>query len=228
MKISVIKNGHCDKLTIELTRKCNFSCSHCLRGNAESKDFDINHFNKFIYDNNIESISTITLTGGEPLLVPDIISEIAEVIIQRNIDVNNYYIATNGSQFNIDSMRALTKLHSACSDNDTSWIEVSNSIWHEEDKNFIPYMDLNDICMYLENDGIWELPRADVLDDIRISQRSFLSWSNNILDEGRAKGSGSTNLEAIEKLTYINVNGDIVLDYCDCSYETQEKIKEIA
>ena len=44
-----------DNLILEITRKCNFQCKHCLRGNSQNKniDFDvmINQYqNKFLAD----------------------------------------------------------------------------------------------------------------------------------------------------------------------------------
>ena len=32
---------HICNLIIEITRRCNLQCDHCLRGNAESIDLDI-------------------------------------------------------------------------------------------------------------------------------------------------------------------------------------------
>ena len=48
MKIKQIKDGYVEYLMIEVTRKCNFTCGHCLRGDAQSKDFDVNHLSMII------------------------------------------------------------------------------------------------------------------------------------------------------------------------------------
>jgi len=56
-----------DNLIIEITRKCNFTCDHCLRGEAQNKDIDHKVIDALL-DNNIEYISNITFTGGEPSL----------------------------------------------------------------------------------------------------------------------------------------------------------------
>lgn len=56
-----------NNLIIEVTRKCNFSCAHCLRGEAQKREIDFAIIDA-ILDNDIEYISTVTFTGGEPSL----------------------------------------------------------------------------------------------------------------------------------------------------------------
>ena len=51
---------------IEVTRRCNMCCAHCLRGDAESIDIQEKYIDAFL--DNFEKgayISSLTFTGGE-------------------------------------------------------------------------------------------------------------------------------------------------------------------
>ncbi|MDR2545025.1 MAG: radical SAM protein [Methanobrevibacter sp.] len=85
-------------IDIELTDFCNFDCKHCYndshRENREFIDVDalINSFNGF----DKKGVSSITLTGGEPLSHPDI-GKIVEFCCEK---FNNVGMITNGSLLN--------------------------------------------------------------------------------------------------------------------------------
>ena len=51
-------------LYLEVTRRCNMDCDHCMRGDAQNKDLDIQTLRPFFQT--IETIETIGFTGGEP------------------------------------------------------------------------------------------------------------------------------------------------------------------
>lgn len=85
------------KFTITVTSHCNLRCPTCLYILSGSEFFN-NHFTlpverfEWILDTYAEAIKTITLTGGEPLLHPDI-SELVDAALDRGIDVG---MASNG------------------------------------------------------------------------------------------------------------------------------------
>lgn len=55
---------YCENLVLEVGRKCNLRCEHCLRGEAEELTMPIETA-KAILDG-ISAIGFITFTGGEP------------------------------------------------------------------------------------------------------------------------------------------------------------------
>ena len=63
------------QLVIEIGRKCNLSCAHCLRGKSQDVTVDIDTVKKLIDE--FEFIGNITFTGGEPTLYS---KEICEII----------------------------------------------------------------------------------------------------------------------------------------------------
>ena len=237
------KHGHLPYIVIEVTRKCNFTCGHCLRGNAQNADLDLNKLRQFFRENSdIKHIGTFTPGGGESLLKPEIIKEMVDVFREFDIEVQGYYIPTNGSCFTPEAIDAVCKLHWYCSDNDVSCVEVSNSVWHTKDQNFVPFFGreeiLNDLMDYDEERQEYSLPSCmewtGELNNITICHRSELGYHSNIVSEGRAKHFGSSQLEEHkrwgtdpdenENMLYITVNGDIIEGYCDASYETQEQL----
>ena len=55
-----------DQLTLEVTRRCNMNCAHCLRGDAQCLDMSKEVVDKVLQD--IDYISFLFFTGGEPSL----------------------------------------------------------------------------------------------------------------------------------------------------------------
>ena len=95
-------------LILEVTRRCNMNCAHCLRGDAQNRDADPALIPK-IFDG-IDDIDTITFTGGEPALNTDYIKAVVDYVIEHKIPVHGCFVATNGkiySQELVDCMRRL-------------------------------------------------------------------------------------------------------------------------
>ena len=55
-----------NEFAIEITRKCNMKCAHCLRGEAQKRNIHKKYITKVLED--ISSIGSLTITGGEPTL----------------------------------------------------------------------------------------------------------------------------------------------------------------
>lgn len=80
-------------LVIEVTRKCNMACPHCLRGDAEKISFDYKMLPNVF--SGIDYIDTITFTGGEITVALPTFEKIVDYICTRNIQFENFYIKTN-------------------------------------------------------------------------------------------------------------------------------------
>ena len=84
MKINTIKN-YMICLAIEMTRRCNLKCTFCAKG--EPQDLDIS---KSIIDKTLDEmqgvfINSLRVSGGEPLLVPELIEYLLDKIIEKHI-----------------------------------------------------------------------------------------------------------------------------------------------
>ncbi len=124
-----------DNLVIEVTRRCNMSCEHCLRGDQQPIDMNIKYvnelFKKIIY------INTITFTGGEPSIAYSIIDQILESAETYNIDIENFYIATNAKDVPDKFLLTLINWYTYCENNEISQVEWSNDCYHENDPEAI-------------------------------------------------------------------------------------------
>ncbi|MDH6309449.1 hypothetical protein M2451_002665 [Dysgonomonas sp. PFB1-18] len=83
-------------LSIEITRKCNMLCSHCMRGDAQN--LDIRHSNIRNVLKHIRCIGHFNITGGEPSLNIKAIRYILKQVELFEIEVYEFYIVTNGSK----------------------------------------------------------------------------------------------------------------------------------
>lgn len=71
-------------LTIELTRRCNMSCEHCLRGDAQNVTISEEIIDKIFEDT--ENCLQLYVAGGEPLLEPDRLRYLLDKV-SKNWDV---------------------------------------------------------------------------------------------------------------------------------------------
>ena len=53
-------------LILEVTRRCNMCCAHCLRGEAENIDMQKETIDKVL--DLVDKIEHVTFSGGEPSL----------------------------------------------------------------------------------------------------------------------------------------------------------------
>lgn len=94
-------SGVLDSIFIDLTSRCNFSCRYCFNAdsvNASALDLPISIIRKMLSDNDVSKISNWILSGGEPLLYPDL-DEALSLFKQNNIRPK---IATNGTLLTSD------------------------------------------------------------------------------------------------------------------------------
>lgn len=99
MKFTYVYN-----LVLEITRRCNMNCAHCMRGDAQGVDMS-----RTIIDRALDSadhIGSIVFSGGEPSLVPELIQYTLSQCKEKNIPVDSFYIVTNGKHISTDFLRA--------------------------------------------------------------------------------------------------------------------------
>lgn len=122
-------------LTIEITRKCNYECNHCLRGNSQERNIDTKYIDSLF--SVVDSVDEIVFTGGEPFLNPEAIIYTINLIMRKKIDVGSFFIATNGSVFDIHLMHNLNVFRTYCNTPDACVITVSfDDGWHEDWLNY--------------------------------------------------------------------------------------------
>lgn len=89
---------------IEVTRRCQLQCKHCMRGDSQDIDISYDAIDNLL--NNTEMIGKLSFTGGEPTLNLDIISYFLQEASNRKIPIAGLDIITNG----VDKSMRLVKL----------------------------------------------------------------------------------------------------------------------
>lgn len=97
-------------LAFEMTRRCNLNCKFCAKG--EPQDIDIS---KSVIDKTIDEmqgvfINTLRVSGGEPLMVPELIIYLFDKIIEKHILINDIVIFTNGLNADFRLCESITKI----------------------------------------------------------------------------------------------------------------------
>lgn len=85
------------KIDIEITRKCQLNCRHCLRGYSQPIDIDKRAIDAFF--SQCELIYVIEITGGEPLSNVSGIRYLLDTIKKYNVKVEQLFITTNGVSY---------------------------------------------------------------------------------------------------------------------------------
>lgn len=116
-------------IMIELTRFCNMSCPHCIRGDAQRKRIKKEYIYQFL--SNFEYINTLVFTGGEPALALDLMQYALDVCRQLNINVGNIWLATNGTVTSKKFFNLLADWLEYCNDNEISGLRVSIDKYHD-------------------------------------------------------------------------------------------------
>lgn len=82
-------------ISIELSRRCNLDCSHCMKGNSENLSISINLLNKFFDE--VKSANILVISGGEPFMCYEEIKSLIEIIKNKKVLVPKVVIVTNGT-----------------------------------------------------------------------------------------------------------------------------------
>lgn len=124
---------HTDSIAIEVTRRCNMSCPHCLRGDSQNKDLSSDILRNFL--SQIASIGSILFTGGEPTLNIAAIQETLDYCKEHKIPVSEFYIVTNGKELSDDFLILMVRWYTYCiecgGEPDFCGLALSQDIYHE-------------------------------------------------------------------------------------------------
>ena len=117
-------------LELELTRKCNMTCLHCMRGDAQnlsmSDDVIRAAFSK------IRCAQTVLLTGGEVSMVPDRIRAVTRIAREQGVGIDSFHIVTNGKSIGPRFIDAVSELYDYCDEKETCSVAYSNDEFHDE------------------------------------------------------------------------------------------------
>lgn len=218
-----------NNLVLEVTRRCNLECGHCLRGDPQNRDLDIDVI--YALFNRVNYISEISFTGGEPSIAAPHIDRILSVAKEKNVEIGNFYLATNAVEISDYFLRTIFDWWLYCSDNETTALHWSNSYYH--DSQGCPENNRKKLSAFKfagpkhEEDSF----------DFRYYDPSNAGGSSGLVMDGRGRYQTNRgkdefispvpveyydNSATVEELIYITVDGTIISG-CDFSYETMER-----
>jgi hypothetical protein len=212
-----------DNAMIEITRRCNMTCEHCLRGDMQNKEISDAHIDEFF--SRVSYIGNLTITGGEPSIAVHKINAIIDAAKRHGVDIGSFYIATNAKVVSDEFLIALIRLHCYCSDNEASAVNYSNDYYHDpmRDENikrlsvfsFVSpkYSEdyMPEMGEYEINEGRAKENGIGIRDEKGISKRNF--DRENYMYE-------STITSELE--VYLNAKGNIIAG-CDWSFKSQDR-----
>lgn len=99
------------ELGIELTRRCNEQCKHCLRGDAIDSDLSNEVIDALFDNNDIRLIENLYLSGGEPTMNSKALSYLVDKIIEKKVVVGTYRVIINGTYYDPEFGNAIKRLH---------------------------------------------------------------------------------------------------------------------
>lgn len=204
------------KLIIEVTRKCNLNCDHCLRGCSQNMDMKKEYIDELFKQLSKAGIDCLdlTLTGGEPSLNIPMINYTIEKLENSNITLSMFYIATNGiNNNNIDFIIPCIKLYNLASEKDLCSVQTSSDIQH---------------TYYMDDTFTDSLMNALKFASKRDEDRNYMD--GGAIDQGNASFNCPNAREEIvydwienieDTIFYLNCNG-MIINGCDWSYDTQD------
>lgn len=207
-----------NNLILEITRKCNMRCPHCLRGPVQSLDMSNAVIDRVTTA--ADHVFCLSVTGGEPSLNGKAINHLRWSAHFNKCLFDYFWLTVNARYFKQDFYEALLELYSVCGDRECCCLTVSGDQYHGKRSN-------RAMEMYAEL-PFYSNTYMRLIDDERL------------LDDGMARinGIGRREKENIQTeitdydlvgdslyigdMVYINAKGDVLLD-CDLSYASQRK-----
>lgn len=205
------------ELILEVTRKCNMCCPHCLRGDAENMDMKKETIDKIL--DSIEGISNVTFTGGEPTLNLPLIEYFFQKAEEKEKMPSSFFIATNGKENQLELASILLKWYEKMDEKECCAISISKDAYHEDISSEI----LKGLVFYSDckEHSDYELDEDWIINEGRAYDNGFIGSNRkpNILNlNDQDIDSDTCYLE----LLYVAADEKILGD-CDVAFENQEE-----
>lgn len=202
-------------LVLEVTRRCNMACEHCLRGDAQNMDMS-----KEIIDEVLKScngINSVTFTGGESSLNISIIRYFFEQAEKLEKLPFSFYLVTNGKTNQLELAIELIKWYPKMEEQDFCGVALSKDLYHDESDQDPEYV--RALSFY---SNLKEIPLSE--------------WNPEkyIIAEGRASEWGERTktlnnsfycVNGEIEMLYVSANGKLIGD-CDFSYDHIDELSK--
>ena len=210
-------------IIVEVTRWCNLECQHCLRGDRQRKKQTYQNMYEFL--GNFSYVDTVTFTGGEHTLAPDIIGLFIDASRHLGVNIGNYYIATNAEKITQKFLKVWERLHHWCDDNDISGVDISNDQFHcgnQDQHKLFDFAEMYDLPCRFKYEK-WKPDYGQCISEGRAE-----NWSSKIVEKTPFRYNiwDEDVFAYSEGELYLNCKGNIIHG-CDWSFESQDKPENI-
>lgn len=205
-----------DMLAIEVTRRCNMSCAHCLRGDTENLDMPFRYVETLL--GSVKGIGELVFTGGEPTLNLGIIRDVLSYVEANHVRVDNFYLVTNGKEVTEEFLALMLRWYAycvSCGSGDSCGVALSRDMFHgpipERNRRL-----LSGLSFFRPKDKDTDFTRYGMVDGGRAKNLNGYDKRPVPSDDLYVEGYGGT-LHADGEI-YLSCEGDIVAG-CDYSYD---------
>lgn len=217
------------QLVLEVTRRCNMACDHCLRGNAQAVDMPTEVIDRVLDSIEGHGIGSVTFTGGEPTLNVPAIQYFVDQVKARGIGVGSFYVVTNGKIESLPLLHALIDLYAHCDESEMSGLVISSDDYHEgvDDPRLYKALKFFNADGHGPSDDKYVIQEGRALENgIGGRESTPEEWDLDAQDD----------YVSVNSTLHVSANGNIICG-CDYSFETidqdhvgnvlQEPLKEI-
>ncbi len=216
------------QLMVEVTRKCNMKCDHCMRGPAQNISMTKEIMINFLSD--IKHINLVGFTGGEPTLPDGIkaIKQFIKICKTFKITVDSFFIITNGKSWRKEIPKTVGSLLNFCEKNNQSVVEISRDQYHDDidlERGIFHHEMVSEFSTKIKDTGFRVLNRARQIDDVCNQGKASTSGIGTFDYSGPAVMSFSRN-GTVRGIFYLNCLGNVIWG-ADWSYESQNEPQNI-
>lgn len=208
-----------ENLSLEVTRRCNMGCAHCLRGNAEDMDMSRETIDQVLEQ--VDMIGQVTFTGGEPSLNMDAIRYFFAQARKYGKLPRSFFVATNGKANQEELAMELLKQYPDMEEQELCGVALSVDEWHDPqdyDQSILKGLAFYSDCKE-KPDGYNLIPEGRAA-RLKIDSEEMIQpkSAHIVLSE-----DSDPNAETLEiEMLYVAADGKIVGN-CDMSYARMEK-----
>jgi MoaA/NifB/PqqE/SkfB family radical SAM enzyme len=197
-------------ITLEVTRRCNMACDHCLRGDAQDMDMSTEVVDRLL-DAAGQSIGSITFTGGEPTLNISIIRYTADQLKARGISLGSFFVVTNGKIESLELVHVLIDLYAMSDEHEMCGLCVSNDEYHEGTDDLHMYPALK----FFNADGHGPKDEKYVISEGRANEMGI---GGRMYTPDTLELDINDDYVSVNSTLHISANGN-VFPGCDASYD---------
>ncbi len=204
-------------IALEVTRRCNEKCKHCMRGEAQNIDMSKEVIDRLLVEKNL-LISKLVFSGGEPTLNIDLIIYTIDKIISEGKFVLQIEITTNGKIYSSELVSKLKDfkhyVETRFSEFLTMLVEpeiislrISNDQFHKVDREVVEKYQTEKELSVIKTGHISEIDDAIILTG-RAQDRMFGRYFEYSLPAINRKEI-SPGIIILENSFYITAKGNI-------------------